>query len=464
MSPGRAPRLRGDGPRHPPAHVPFHRAPRLRGDGPRGGRPRDGERCSPPARGWPRGRRRGDGGRSRAPRLRGDGPGTTTHTITFSTCSPPARGWPSAQCEHRRRVGCSPPAPGWPRHDHCPSGARVCSPPARGWPLRPAQGPGRLDVLPACAGMAPARSRAASCRLSAPRLRGDGPSSSSAPTLSRQCSPPARGWPRQRPAGRRIARVLPACAGMARHRGPRRRRAGWCSPPARGWPVLKQTPWSATGCSPPARGWPLVHRRPGDPQAVLPACAGMAPSSPRATSALRSAPRLRGDGPLRTIPHERRIAGCSPPARGWPPAADAVLADVPVPPPARGWPPRVAVSDTLLPVLPACAGMAPRQRPHVQQDAGAPRLRGDGPDPERFRSLIAGCSPPARGWPHLHRGAGAGCRRAPRLRGDGPGTGGGISSSRECSPPARGWPLLRQGRHLPAQRAPRLRGDGPAAG
>ncbi len=139
-------------------------------------------------------------------------------------------------------------------------------------------------------------------------------------------------------------------------------------------------------------------------------------------------------------------SSCSPHARGWTQALDALL--------------------VLAELLPARAGMDPRCGHGARGMAPAPRTRGDGPSawtlpgyarPSRARS----CSPHARGWTRhgvAHRGSGGllparggmdpGRPRphtrgtaAPRTRGDGPAKSAAGVSVRGCSPHARGWTL-----------------------
>ena len=152
-------------------------------------------------------------------------------------------------------------------------------------------------------------------------------------------------------------------------------------------------------------------------------------------------------------------------------------------------------------VLPAHAGMVPGSTVQLSAPSGAPRARGDGPQPPKKPSSPPVCSPRTRGWsraarhpvPHrvvlpAHAGmvppineppAIADC--APRARGDGPDwVWWGVRRSR-CSPRTRGWSpgpgdAGLAGSVLPAhagmvpevigvprlsRSAPRARGDGP---
>ncbi|THA72273.1 hypothetical protein E6P78_03105 [Streptomyces sp. A0958] len=76
------------------------------------------------------------------------------------------------------------------------------------------QSPSSHSLLPARAGMVPGQSGGARSTTPAPRTRGDGPREGVYVQLTRGCSPHARGWSRCR--GRRAGRerLLPARAGM----------------------------------------------------------------------------------------------------------------------------------------------------------------------------------------------------------------------------------------------------------
>ncbi len=68
-------------------------------------------------------------------------------------------------------------------------------------------------------------------------------------------------------------------------------------------------------CSPHARGWSPAALRQAERRRLLPARAGMVPPAPRRSSARRSAPRTRGDGPGFSQRHAEGLT-CSPHARG----------------------------------------------------------------------------------------------------------------------------------------------------
>ncbi len=231
-------------------------APRTRGDGPlaEDGVPVGGL-CSPHPRGWsqpdgahattcrllpapagmvPR-RPGGPAGRPPAPRTRGDGPPMRVRRLALSVCSPHPRGWSPGWPGGRARcrllpapAGMVPPpaAPGTgsrpaPRtrgdgpRPH-PHRARhlACSPHPRGWSRAARADPRRPVLLPAPAGMVPARRLCLTHPSAAPRTRGDGPGGRYMGPHSKACSPHPRGWsPRDGP-GAVPHPLLPAPAGM----------------------------------------------------------------------------------------------------------------------------------------------------------------------------------------------------------------------------------------------------------
>src|SRR5690606_18995475 len=72
----------------------------------------------------------------------------------------------------------------------------------------------------------------------------------------------------------------------------------------------------ADRCSPRTRGWSPGARRLHPDAGLLPAHAGMVPCSPTPPAEVMAAPRARGDGPPFTQP-EMRSHTCSPRTRGW---------------------------------------------------------------------------------------------------------------------------------------------------
>ncbi len=148
-------------------------------------------------------------------------------------------------------------------------GARGCSPHPRGWSFLAAHVGGDAEVLPAPAGMVPGHGSLRSFVFAAPRMR--------------------RGAPQRRSVRRNPELLLRVHAGMF--------------PSAR-----CQLHAPSSSCM---RGWPraLGSAQRGDE--LLPAPAGMGPTTAGSTAAAPKAPRACGDGPMpprRDVP----VARCSP--------------------------------------------------------------------------------------------------------------------------------------------------------
>ncbi len=150
----------------------------------------------------------------------------------------------------------------------------------------------------------------------APRTRGDGPSGPSSPCPAGGCSPHPRGWSLRARTCARTARLLPAPAGMV-PTSPTRRPTVVAAPRTRGdGPAAVGEPLHGQLCSPHPRGWSQRDALPPDRHPLLPAPAGMVPGWPVPCGPGGSAPRTRGDGP----PWGHRACQarvCSPHPRGW---------------------------------------------------------------------------------------------------------------------------------------------------
>ncbi len=272
----------------------------------------------------------------------------------------------------------------------------------------------------------------------APRTRGDGPNRVSPPPWSACCSPHPRGWS----LGRRVRRprwaLLPAPAGMVPTTSTSRC-TSTAAPRTRGdGPVYPAMTLGRVPCSPHPRGWSQRGTATPDGGQLLPAPAGMVPTAPGKPTSSTAAPRTRGDGPQA---HNLLTActTCSPHPRGW--------SLLPVP------------AQQRLVLLPAPAGMVPRPPSAGTGPAAAPRTRGDGPAAAASRRSRPFCSPHPRGWSRdrvFRRELGellpapAGMvprqprpvrsrRPAPRTRGDGPESRGWRPCRTHCSPHPRGW-------------------------
>ena len=253
-----------------------------------------------------------------------------------------------------------------------------CSPRPRGWSPPAARPETTTGLLPAPAGMVPASGRTR--------------------RTSRPCSPRPRGWSR-------AAAGAPGCEGPA----PRARGDG---------PKVRSSTKRPGRCSPRPRGWSLGCVQAAPQPVLLPAPAGMVPSSDGGRRRAAPAPRARGDGPLA---HALARSGknCSPRPRGWSPEAHR---DRPI--------------DQL---LPAPAGMVQLKTECIRLPTPAPRARGDGPYAYGARSGTDFCSPRPRGWsldlgiiPPIPDLLPAPAGMVPRRPGA-------SCPSRHCSPRPRGW-------------------------
>ncbi len=214
----------------------------------------------------------------------------------------------------------------------------------------------------------------------APRTRGDGPRAGTVTVPGIGCSPHPRGWSRGLLPRPGVRRLLPAPAGMVPTTGSRRR-TGSAAPRTRGdGPSVVPASARAGACSPHPRGWspeaPAARRA----QALLPAPAGMVPTARADPSYLQTAPRTRGDGP------------------GWP---TVTRNRAPCSPHPRGWSPRGVLALGLLPLLPAPAGMVPTSITAGMITDPAPRTRGDSP---RLKGWRCGPRVSRSPDPHVRRG------------------------------------------------------------
>ncbi len=198
--------------------------------------------------------------------------------------------------------------------------------------------------------------------------------------------------------------MLPALAGMVPSRMTSSGRSWTCSPRSRGW-------------SPPAR----PPRRRGD---VLPALAGMVPTTRGSCAGPRRAPRARGDGP--PIDWDKPIEPlCSPRSRGW----------------SRDLRPRGGAGT----VLPALAGMVPPSAESSTERSRAPRARGDGPQPAPSHPHDTMCSPRSRGWSQVRQVVLRGAFALPAVAGMVPSAAPIRVARLACFLCLRGWPACHVG-------------------
>ena len=275
--------------------------------------------------------------RPSAPLARGDGPVSTAVAGCLPVCSPRTRGWstmwrrgsgwwwvlpshagmvPKARTAFTWRLSAPRARGDGPRAKRTRLRATLCSPRTRGWSLSTGHPPFLVRVLPAHAGMVPGRDGAGAHDSRAPRARGDGPEAHHQHLIDRKCSPRTRGWSRQGPEGLRPVGVLPAHAGMVPSSAPRSRARPSASRARGDGPRPPPADFFSSMCFPRTRGWsPRVQQR-SRGRRVLPAHAGMVPRSSNRRGMGFRAPRARGDGPLRAEGQSEENQ-CSPRTRGW---------------------------------------------------------------------------------------------------------------------------------------------------
>ncbi len=235
-------------------------------------------------------------------------------------------------------------------------------------------------------------------RGTAPRARGDGPSCRGYLNIWTPCSPRTRGWTHQAAVAADHDDLLPAHAGMdprtqSSHYG------GVAAPRARGdGPRPNAASVPTNDCSPRTRGWTQEKYVRQAARYLLPAHAGMDPRTSATTSARPTAPRARGDGPRHRAPPDR-AARCSPRTRGWTqPWVSALLLDQLLPAHAGMDPSTSRARRISGPAPPAHAGMDPTRSSTLRPERAAPRARGDGPGWRVSSSWTSDCSSRTRGW------------------------------------------------------------------
>ncbi len=256
--------------------------------------------------------------------------------------------------------------------------------------------------------------------------------------MSASWSPRTRGWSRSSVGSRVVPKVVPAHAGVVptSSRCARRPPRG---PRARGGgPRCGGSVSFSTWWSPRTRGWSRRVTEDGQRRTVVPAHAGVVPWAWPACWCRRGGPRARGGGPL------LRSRGFA--ARQWSPRT-------------RGWSLRAVVRGRHVCVVPAHAGVVPAPSICSRRTACGPRARGGGPRHTTPSHVEERWSPRTRGW-SLHFGspplllvvvpahAGVVPRgatptrtswRGPRARGGGPAHHRQRVRGRRWSPRTRGW-------------------------
>ncbi len=231
------------------------------------------------------------------------------------------------------------------------------SPRTRGWSQAMPERPLLALVVPAHAGVVPRWSTTSTALSSGPRARGGGPTQLTKTEHQAMWSPRTRGWSRCKVTPSEEPHVVPAHAGVVPS-SPSPSPTTPCGPRARGGgPARFCSPDGWLMWSPRTRGWSheTILRRPAG--AVVPAHAGVVPVARHAHSDPRRGPRARGGGPQ---DHDRvRVR------RRWSPRT-------------RGWSPARRTRPAPPGVVPAHAGVVP----------------GDGPD----KAQVSWWSPRTRGW------------------------------------------------------------------
>ncbi len=255
---------------------------------------------------------------------------------------------------------------------------QVCSPRERGCPGERAGHLPCAVVLPARAGVSRHRPNFGPTLRRAPRASGGVPPCTARTLPSSWCSPRERGCPAGDGGLGYAEVVLPARAGVSRRRN-LRLALRYRAPRASGGVPISGIGQQILGlCSPRERGCPAARPRRTRPGPVLPARAGV--SRPEGGTGFRAgcAPRASGG-----VPRQRQTCGrgsrCSPRERGCP--VDG----------RRGWQREE--------VLPARAGVSRLAWRRCARASSAPRASGGVPSLPSTSVVSAPCSPRERGCP-----------------------------------------------------------------
>ena len=222
------------------------------------------------------------------PRIRGGGPAKSAVIARSVWSSPHTRGWSPHRFRCRGRQGVFPAYAGWSRHRH--------------------RDPGHREVFPAYAGVVPRSCSSRPARSCLPRIRGGGPSYTSAEHGGATSSPHTRGWSPPGHRRRGVVGVFPAYAGVV--------------PPH---PPLFHTGRS----SPHTRGWSRMDNAAAEQMVVFPAYAGVVPRYTHQDEPGLSLPRIRGGGPS-VYAKGAFTPASSPHTRGWSPSGYASAHKSPV--------------------------------------------------------------------------------------------------------------------------------------
>ena len=209
------------------------------------------------------------------------------------------------------------------------------SPLARGWSLIVGGGGVDATLLPAPAGMVPTRCRSSWRSPAVTRACRDGPRVARASCKRGLCSPGPRGWSQEGVRESRRGALLPTSAGMGPT--PTSKAASLHPAPCAcgDGPCMTIKGGDRIRCSPCSRGWSSRNQQRPDRRVLLPALAGMVPTStcPRLPSP--TAPRACGDGPMEALAGSM-AAICSLHPRGRSPLSELPSAPSWACAPARG--------------------------------------------------------------------------------------------------------------------------------
>ncbi len=177
-------------------------------------------------------------------------------------------------------------------------------------------------VVPAHAGVVPCSGSTALPWSGGPRARGGGPDEVRRLLGLGGWSPRTRGWSLQAPRERPLRGVVPAHAGVVPARQPTGR-CGGSGPRARGGgPMRRRLMTTSASWSPRTRGWSRLREAELVFDHVVPAHAGVVPRPPSPRAASRRGPRARGGGPAVPATHPT-MPEWSPRTRGWSPHSPA---------------------------------------------------------------------------------------------------------------------------------------------
>ena len=199
-----------------------------------------------------------------------------------------------------------------------------------------------------------------------------------------ESSPRTRGWSPMRISEHICAHVVPADAGVVPST-PAPPRPGPRRPRGRGGgPARRFDKDSQEWSSPRTRGWSRDEERRAHERTVVPADAGVVPRSPRSCSPSPGRPRGRGGGPAALW------------ARGYRGRSS---------PRTRGWSPLLGPVDLAPWVVPADAGVVPGAARWTAAASRRPRGHGGGPRWSRISLSTTTSSPRTRGWSPPHQAA-----------------------------------------------------------